>query len=100
MTEVADAAHRSALELAVADDSSADARRRLDEKQVVVFRPVGTLFSESHDVDVVVDQHGNVEGVSHIAGYIEVVPAEHDRRVGRSIRRVFDRTVKADADAA
>ena len=100
--DVAHIARRSlgtALELTTGDDAGADAGRALHEHEVVHPRPARGLLAEREDVHIVVDEDRDVERTLHIAGYVEAVPARHDRRVGRAPRGVLDGAGDADAHA-
>ena len=72
--------------------------RDLDEDQVVDVGQVGVPLAQGHDVDVVVDEHRDVEVALHVAGHVVAVPAGHDRRVDRAAGRVLDGPGQADAD--
>ncbi len=84
VADVAGRALRAALQDAAGDDAGPDARRDLHEDEVVDLGPGELALAERHDVDVVVDEHGRLEGVAEPARHVEPVPAGHDRRVDRA----------------
>ena len=98
VAEVAGGALGAALEAAAGDDAATDPGRHLDEDQVVDVGQVGLPLAEGHDVDVVVDEHGDGEVLLEEAGDVVPVPAGHDRRVDRTAGGVLDGTGQADAD--
>ena len=99
VAEVPGRAVGAALELAAADDAGADSRGDLDEEEVVVFRPVGGLLAQGHDVDVVVHQHRDRQRALDVPDDVEPVPAGHDRRLHRHPGGMLHRAGQADADA-
>ena len=98
VTEVAGHTGGPALETAAGDDAGADAGGDLDQHQVVDVGQVHLLLAESHDVDVVVDQHGYGVLALETPRHVVLVPARHDRRADRAAGRVLDRAGQADAD--
>src|SRR5690606_24402063 len=71
----------AALQEAAGDDARSDSGGDLHEDQVLCLRPRERAFAERHDVDVVVDEHGNFEVLLYPAGHVEAVPTRHDGRV-------------------
>ena len=98
VADVARDALRAAQQLPAGDHAGADARRDLDEHQVLGAGPRGRAFAERHDVHVVVDQDRRIEVLSHPPGDVEPVPSGHDRRVDRAAGGELDRPGNADAD--
>ena len=81
----------AAMDPPVDDDAAADAGPDLDEQEVRDRAPVGPVFAEAHDVDVVVDEHRDAVPVGESLRHRVAVPAGHDRRVTRPARRMLNR---------
>src|SRR6201999_3598344 len=100
VADVTGRALRAAVVAVARDDPTADAGADLDVEQVLAVAPVRVVLAEGHDVDVVVDQHGDVVVLREPAGDREAVPARHHRRSHRFAARERDGRGDADADAA
>jgi hypothetical protein len=99
VAEVAGRSAGAATQGAVTDDPAADARRHLDEHQVVDRREAQEALAERHHVDVVVDDDVDAaQHRAHAAAHVEAVPAGHDRRARRPPCGELDRPGQADAD--
>src|SRR5699024_993021 len=84
MADIAGGTVRTAAQRASRDDSGTDARGDLDEDEVGRLRPGRRPFAQGHDVDVVVDEDGGVEGLPQGPGHVESIPARsEERRVGK-----------------
>jgi hypothetical protein len=66
---------------------------------MLLVRPRRDVLTESHHVDVVVDQHGHRELPRQVRRDVELVPPGHDRRIGRTAGGVLHRPGHPDADA-
>ena len=86
MADVSSDSCRAALQYASANNPGADAGGDFKEDHVVLVGPAGRPLAEGHDIDIVIDEYGNVKGLLNISGDIESVPSRHDRRAGRLSR--------------
>jgi hypothetical protein len=83
MANVACSALRAPLEFPSAEDSRTNAGRDFDEHEVIDAGPNSLTFSQSHDIDIVVYEDGDLERATNISRNVEPMPARHYWRVGR-----------------
>src|SRR5215208_3600472 len=99
VADVACAPLSAAVELAADDDPGADPRSDLHEHDVVVAAgDAGTKLAERHQVDVVVDPHGDAVG-GEARAHVVPIPARHDRWGDRAAGLELDRPRNADSDS-
>src|SRR5690606_18670186 len=99
VADVARNALGAALEASAGNDSGTDTGCDLDEHEVLGVGPRDRALAEGHNVDVVVDEHGNVPVLLHPAGNVEAVPAGHDGRVDGPTGAVLHGAGQSDSDA-
>src|SRR5690349_19686273 len=90
MADVAGDSCRASLQYSSTDNPGADAGGDFKENHVVLVGPACSTLAEGHEVDVIVDQHGNVKGPLNVCWDIESVPSRHNGRAGRLSRGVFN----------
>ena len=80
------------------DQPGADAGPDLDEDEILGLGVHYPVLAESHDVHIVVDQHGHIEQLSKPVGNRKEMPSRHDRRIDRHSVREVDRSGQTDSD--